>query len=167
MKNTIKGFKKVLTVTTVGLVSLSLVGGGAAFALEDSFEQKARNEQITMLINQAKGENVTLKNLDEIKDIVAKEVSKDKNSIRFEKIELFDTYATGQGNVRYYDEDRYDNDNDDDDRDYVSMPSESNNSNNNQGKEYIYKVEAEEGFMEYKLVIDAKTGKVLSSRVDN
>lgn len=169
MKNTLN-IKKITKLSLVGLVSLSLVGGGSAFAfdsIEDSFEQKARNEQITLLLNQAKSENINLKNINEIKDIVAKEINKDKNSIRFEKIELFDTYSTGQGNVRFYNEDRYDNDNDGDDRDYISLPSDSNNGTNSQSKEYVYKVSAEEGFMEYRLIIDAKTGKVVSSRVDN
>ncbi|MDO4814045.1 MAG: hypothetical protein Q3988_03025 [Gemella sp.] len=158
--------KRLAKVSAVTLVSLSLVGGSSAYA-DDIFEDKARAEQVNLLINQAKSENITLKNQDEIKKIVAESIGKDLNSIRFEKIELFDTYATDQAGVRYYNEDRYDDDNDGDDRDYITLPSDSSNNGNNQSKEYIYKVDADVNFIEYKLTIDAKTGKVLTSRVDN
>lgn len=158
--------KKLAATSAVTLISLSLAGGSSVYAvdiIENKFENKARTEQINLLINQAKGENIILKTQEEIKKIVSESIAKDLNSIRFEKIELFDTYATDQANIRYYNEDRYDSDDDGDDVDYVSMPSEANS----ESKEYIYKIEAEEGFVEYELTIDAKTGKVLSSKVDN
>lgn len=147
MKNTLRNnIKKVVTISAVGLISLSLVGGTSTYAydddyyedrydyvddrydymedrydfLEDRYEEQARFNYIQ------KQANVKLKTQDEVKDIVAKSLNRDKSSIWFDKVEISD--------------------------DFLSR--------------YVYEVEARVGYTEYNVKVDAKTGEVLSSRID-
>ncbi|MDO4814046.1 MAG: PepSY domain-containing protein [Gemella sp.] len=122
MKKAIKNnIKKVVALSTVGLVTLSLVGGGVASAYDDDAEDRYE-EQVKYTYAQ-KTTQEKLKTRAEVKEIVIKKLG---NSAWVESIELSDDYV-GQ---------------------------------------YIYEVEAQVGYTDYKLKVDAKTGKVLSSRID-
>ncbi|MDO4814043.1 MAG: hypothetical protein Q3988_03015 [Gemella sp.] len=161
--------KKITKWSIVGLVTVSLVGGGVAAAytyVDYRLDRQTAEAQTNLILKQAQGENITLKTPDEIKNIVAQTIGKDQGSIWFQEVELYNGQVAGGYGDRYERDldDRFDFDEDD--------RFERNYNFNNQvittgTQDYVYQVEAREKFMKYDLTIDAKTGKVLSSRVDN
>lgn len=175
-KNIVKGInkKRVFKIFITSILAVTIFGGGVSLAYkyyDNKQEQKARTAQTTILKNKAKEENVSIKSEEDIKNIVSSTIEIDKNSITFDEIYL------SNGNDMHKFENKhqrrefnYPKQERTLGRDGVSTENtiENNDSNNKTTvSNYIYKVKAKANSLEYNLYIDATSGKILNTRIDD
>lgn len=176
--------KKIAKTTGLTLIALALLGGGSAFAYkmyEEAEERKENAARSQLVKSQAQTENITLKTEDEVKEVVAKSIGTDKNSIYFEEVTLtHNNFDRGRG-------ERY--------RRWqalqqpisttTAVSTTSVGEANEAGSEtpvtttattsqsqisfrnYIYIVEAKYNGLNYEFLVDSVTGEILTSRVDS
>ncbi|MBF0715177.1 PepSY domain-containing protein [Gemelliphila palaticanis] len=189
--------KKIIKISLALVISMGIIGGGAALAYkyyENKQELKAKEAQSTILKNQAVKEKIDLKSEEEIKNIVSQTIGVDLKNIYFEEIYLVSGFYDKEfyhKNNKWYkqrngldflQENNQNTTNDikknnnlenQNEQDQLSS-SNSNVDSNNQStpstnieQNYIYKIELEANSLDYDLFVNAKTGDVLSVRVDN
>lgn len=189
--------KKIFKISLALAISMGIIGGGAALAYkyyENKQELKIMEVQNSIVKNQAVKENINLKSEDEIKNIVSQTIGVELNNIYFEEIYLVNRfydkefyYKNNKGykqkNGSNFSQENNQNTTNDikknnnvenkNEQDILSSNDSNKNSNiqstptTNIEQNYIYKIELEANSLDYDLFVDAKTGDVLSVRVDN
>lgn len=166
--------KKITKVSSAGVLALLLLGGGSTFAYkmyDNAQDTKERQAQTTLIQNQAKAENVSLKSEDEIKNGVAQVIGTDASAITFEEIFLSDGISGKSGKGK--DKGNRDfNSRNEVTRSIESTTTTSNDQSNTSTQvstlpKYVYNVKATVNSMDYRFSVDATSGKVISSKVRN
>lgn len=184
-------FKKIAKVSLISLATLGIVGGGAGYAYkkyDDAQEAKARAAQTTILKNQAAQENISLKSESDVKNAISSSIGVDLANITFEEINLVNSSsklgnAGVKGNNRGYNKENVaDNTNvntttssaqtassstEQSSTDTTTTSTQNTQSAVTTTSKYFYAVELTANSLEYKAVVDAQTGKILSIKVDN
>ncbi len=184
-------FKKIAKVSLISLATLGIVGGGAGYAYkkyDDAQEAKARAAQTTILKNQAAQENISLKSESDVKNAISSSIGVDLANITFEEINLVNSSSklgnTGvKGNNRGYNKENVANNTnvntttsstqtaltstEQSSTDTTTTSTQNTQSAVTTTSKYFYAVELTANSLEYKAVVDAQTGKILSIKVDN
>lgn len=160
-KTTNLDVKKIVKVSSAGALALILLGGGSAFAYkmyDNSQESKERQAQTSLVQNQAKADNISLKSQDDIKKVVAQTIGTDVASVTFREISLSnglsDKGKGGKGKNR-----------EDSNRENRNTEINSTSVHTSATPKYVYNVQASANSMDYRFKVDAETGRIITSKV--